>query len=57
MPFSETEEWMLLQQIIKHYANTLGEARDKIADLERRLAAANERMRVLEGLAYGASFL
>jgi hypothetical protein len=57
MPFSETEEWMLLQQIISHYANQLRGARDRIADLQRRLDAAHERLAVLEGVHYGVSWL
>lgn len=57
MPFSETEEWMLLQQIISHYAHQLREARDRIADLQSRLDAATERLEVLEGVYYGVSFL
>jgi hypothetical protein len=53
----DTEEWLLMQQVITHYARQLHEARETIDDLKRRLAAATERMALLEGLAYGASFL
>jgi hypothetical protein len=56
-PSLESEEWALMHQIITHYVNQLSEARDTIADLQRRLDAANERMALMEGLAYGASFL
>jgi hypothetical protein len=51
------EEWLLTQTILDHYARALHEAREKIDDLQRQLAAANERQRMLEGLAYGSSFL
>jgi hypothetical protein len=47
----------LMQQVITHYARQLHEARETIDDLKRRLDAANERTSLLEGLAYGASFL
>jgi hypothetical protein len=49
----DTEEWLLMQQVITHYARQLHEAREKAADLQRRLDAAQERMELLEGLAYG----
>jgi hypothetical protein len=51
------EEWALTQAIIAHYAKALAEARDKCADLQRRLDCANERLKVLEGVYYGVSFL
>jgi hypothetical protein len=51
------EEWALTQAIIAHYAKALAEARDKCADLQRRLDCANERMALLEMSAYGVSFL
>lgn len=51
------EEWALTQAIIAHYAKALAEARDKCADLQRRLDAANERLSLLECSIYGTSFL
>lgn len=51
------EEWALTQAIIHHYAMQLSEARNKLADLQRRLDCANERLHVLEGVYYGVSFL
>lgn len=56
-PSLESEDWALMHQIITHYVTQLGEAREKIADLQRRLDAANERMALIEGLNYGVSFL
>lgn len=53
----DTEEWLLMQQVITHYARQLHEAREKAADLQRRLDAATERMALMEGLAYGVSVL
>jgi hypothetical protein len=52
----DTEEWLLMQQVITHYARQLHEARLMVADLKRRLDAADERASLLEGLAYGATF-
>jgi hypothetical protein len=49
----DDEEYALLQQIIRHYAIALHEARGKIADLTRQLEAERERLQVLEALHYG----
>lgn len=47
----ERETFMIL---VNHFAAKLDEERRKSADLKRRLDAANERLSVLEGIAYGA---
>lgn len=53
----DSEEWMMMHQIVTHYAHQLQTERDRVADLQRRLDAALARQELLEGLAYGASFL
>lgn len=53
----DDEEYALLRQIVAHYALQLAQARDRCADLQRRLDCANARIEVLEGIYYGVSFL
>lgn len=49
----DDEEYALLQQIIRHYAIALHEARGKIVDLTRQLECERERIALLEVAAYG----
>jgi hypothetical protein len=49
----DTEEYALLQQIIRHYAVALNAERAKTADLTRQLDCLRERLQLLEAAGYG----
>jgi len=49
----DTEEYALLQEIIRHYAVKLAEERQRNADLTRQLECERERLALLELLNYG----
>lgn len=49
----DTEEYALLQEIIRHYAAKLDEERARNADLTRRLECAEARISLLEAAGYG----
>lgn len=53
----DDEEYRLMETLISHYGHALQEARQKIDDLQRQLAAANERLELMEALHYGVSWL
>lgn len=56
-PSLESEDYALLESIVRHFALQVQVERQRVHDLRRRLDCANERISLLESAAYGCSFL
>jgi hypothetical protein len=56
-PSLESEDYLLLESIIRHFALQLAAERERSMRLTRQLECERERIALLESAAYGCSFL
>jgi hypothetical protein len=56
-PALESEDFLLMQSVLRHFALQLAAEREKSMRLTRQLECERERIALLESAAYGSSFL
>jgi hypothetical protein len=57
IPTLESEDYALMESIVRHFALQLHAEREKVVKLTRMLECERERVALLESATYGCSFL